>query len=320
MAFQTIHTVWRRLQTRFGESRTNWLSGILLLGLAPLIVRLLMETQFDHTALLYVGVPYLISLLITLTRPMRKEKTWWQFYIDHMLAALAVFLGSSILLFEGFVCVLFFIPIYLLIVSIAFAAHAALLKAKERNRTYVSVLPLLLIALSFEGTTDVLTIERANSVSVSKTITLEREAVLSNLAKPFDLRKDRHWLLRIFPMPYQIDAGSLAPGDVHTIKTRYHRWFVANTHEGEAKLQIVAVEPHRIQTRFISDTTFFASYLRTVGTEITLVDAGPGQTTISLRIDYERTLDPAWYFHPLQQFGMTKMADFLIDEVMIRDR
>ena len=39
---------------------------------------------------------------------------------------------------------------------------------------------------------------------------------------------------------------------------------------------------------------------------------------ISLRIDYRRNLDPAWYFHPLQQFAMGKMAEFFIEQVMVR--
>ncbi|MEM1262386.1 MAG: hypothetical protein AAGH76_08320 [Pseudomonadota bacterium] len=318
MAFQTIRDRLRALQTRFGVTRVNWLVWMLAVGAASLVVRLLIATDLDSSALLYVGVPYVVSLLITFIRPIRTDKAWWQFYFDHALAALAVFLASSIVLFEGFVCVLFFIPIYLLIITIAFFIHWLSRAAKERYRTYVSVLPLLLVALSFEGTTDFLTVERTSSVTVSKTVTLTRDEVLANLAKPFDLDKKRHWLLSLFPMPYEIEAGSLQAGDIHTIKTRYHRWFVTNTHEGEAELEIVAVAPNRIQTRFLDDTTFFATYLRMLGTEITLADAGPAQTTITLRIDYERKLDPAWYFHPLQQYGVAKMADFLIDEVMIR--
>ena len=45
---------------------------------------------------------------------------------------------------------------------------------------------------------------------------------------------------------------------------------------------------------------------------------GPNRTEITLRLDYRRNLDPAWYFHPLQQFAMREMAAFFIDEVLIR--
>ena len=103
-------------------------------------------------------------------------------------------------------------------------------------------------------------------------------------------------------------------------RTSYHRWFVTNTHEGEMHLQIVDVEPNRVQTKFLHDTTFFSSYLTPLGTEIALTEVSPTETEISLRIDYQRNLDPAWYFHPLQQYGVAKMADFLIDEVMIREQ
>ena len=55
------------------------------------------------------------------------------------------------------------------------------------------------------------------------------------------------------------------------------------------------------------------------GSEVLLTPAGPNQTKISLRVDYRRNLDPVWYFHPLQQFAMSEMAAFFIDEVLIRE-
>jgi hypothetical protein len=170
-----------------------------------------------------------------------------------------------------------------------------------------------------EGTTETLSVPRDSHVVVTKAANLSAEQVMANIARPFDLQKDRHWMLTLFPMPYEIEAGSLNPGDVHYVRTRYHRWFVTNTHEGELHLQIVDVQPNRVRTKFLYDTTFFSSYLTPVGTEITLTELSPTQTEISLRIDYQRKLDPAWYFHPLQRYGVARMADFLIDEVMIRE-
>ncbi|MEM7084454.1 MAG: hypothetical protein AAF465_17160 [Pseudomonadota bacterium] len=312
---------WASLQDRFGESRVNAVAWIILVGLASIAVRLLMAYEFDTSALLYVGIPYIISLVIVLYRPVKTNEKWWHQYRDHSLTALSVFLASSIVLFEGFVCVVFFLPIYFLVVSIAFVFRwAGVSRARKHGNTYAVVLPILVLASSLEGTTDTLTVPRDSHVVVTKTTNLSAEQVMDNIAQPFDLRKDRNWMLALFPMPYEIEAGSLNPGDVHYVRTRYHRWFVTNTHEGELHLQIVDVQPNRIRTTFLHDTTFFSSYLTPLGTEITLTELGPDKTEISLRIDYRRKLDPAWYFHPLQQYGVSQMADFLIDEVMIREQ
>lgn len=320
MAFEDFKDRWNSLTERHGETRVNVIALMVLIGAASIAVRSLSIYKFDTTAILYVGIPYLISMAIVAYRPAKTNDEWWHQYRDHSLTALAVFFASSAVLFEGFICVLFFLPIYFLVVSITFVIHWIVVSRKRRRgSTFVSVLPVLLLASSLEGTSESLSAERDSFVTVTKTAHISAEQVLQNIAEPFDLKKDRHWMLSIFPMPYEIEAGSLKPGDIHNVRTRYHRWFVTNTHEGELRLQIVEVEPNRVRTRFVHDSTFFSAYLTPLGTEITLHEIGPGETEISLRIDYRRKLDPAWYFHPLQQYGVGRMADFLIDEVMIRE-
>ncbi len=311
---------WAQLQDRYGDTRVDAVATIVLIGIASIVVRVLMEYRFHTSALLYVGVPYLISLALVFMMPAASDDKWWHKYRTHSLVALIVFLASSIVLFEGFICVVFFLPIYFLVVSIAFLFSWAAAARKKRNgTTFISILPLLVLVSSLEGTTASLTVDRDSFVVVSKTTDLQPDDVLANLAKPFDLQTNRHWLLSIFPMPYEINAGSLNAGDVHVVKTRYHRWFFTNTHEGELHLELVEVSDNKVRTRFVHDSTFFSSYLNPIGTEISLQQNESGETRVTLRIDYERKLDPAWYFHPLQQYGVEKMAEFLIDEVMIRD-
>ncbi|MFK8029395.1 MAG: hypothetical protein AB8G18_04085 [Gammaproteobacteria bacterium] len=303
------------------RSRKPWVLTLLLIGLSSLTIRALFSNDFGHSSLLYIAVPFGISVLIAAFRPINSTDEWWHAYRDHIFFALVVFLGSSIVLFEGFICVLFFMPIYFFVVTVMFFLRHwyRQARAKRRGNTLAFALPVLILATSFEGTTDSLSFERDSRVTVIRNVSLSAPEILSNIALPFDLQKERGWLISIFPMPYHIEAGSLQSGDVHRVHTRYHRWFATNTHEGMIELQIVDVEPNRVSTRFISDTSYFASYLTAKKTEIVLREISPTETEITLHIDYERKLDPAWYFHPLQQFGVTQMADFLIDEVMIRE-
>ena len=295
-----------------------WVIG-LLVAVAAIGVAWLAQFGQAASALLYIGVPCTLAFAITLLRPPKPDQPWWRQYSELSVISLIVFLASSIVLNEGFICIVFFAPIYFLVVSIVFLCHRFMVNRKRRSsKAMVSVLPLLILVSALEGTTDSLSLERVTYATATRIADRTPDQVMRNLTGPIDLNRKRNWLLSVFPMPYRIDAGSLAPGDIHHVHSRYHRWFVTNTHEGELRLKIVAVTPTEVRTRVIHDTTFYSTYLTQLGTRITLNEIAPGQTEITLRIDYRRNLDPAWYFHPLQQYAMRQMAGFFIEEVMIR--
>ena len=309
-----------RLRARYGARRVNALGLLLLVGIGSLTVHLLVREELDSSALLYVGIPYLGALVIAMVQPRKPGTRLWHRYRDFSLISLIVMLGSSIVLFEGFVCVLMFLPIYFLIASLGFVTHWLLTPDQEHHgKRYASLLPLIVLVSALEGTTDRLSAERMTSATATRVAQLTPQEVMANLVRPIDLDKDRHWILSLFPMPYRVEAESLLPGGVHHVHTRYHRWFLTNTHEGVLHLEILEVEPTAIRTRIVHDTTFFSTYLEQIGTEIVLTPITPDTTEIALRIDYRRKLDPAWYFHPLQKYAMEQMAGFFIDEVMVRD-
>jgi len=308
---------WLRLKQKYGHKRVNRLALLAVVGLAFVPMYMLEVWELYHSALLYVLVPYCVSIAITLFRSYDEPSTVFKRYLSHCLTALTVLLGTSLLVGEGFICIIFFAPIYLIVVSITYWTMA-ISKRRQNGRKYALVLPVIIVALAAEGTTASLSMPRYTSVEVSRTTSLSVEEVKANIAKPFSLEKQRHWLISIFPMPYRIEAGSLSVGDIHTVYTRYHRWFVTNTHEGRSDLLIESVESNRIRTKVLSDSTYFSTYLSGTGTEINLIEEQNGDTTIQLTLFYRRNLDPAWYFHPLQKFGVSKMGELIIDQLMIR--
>lgn len=307
-------------QDRFGQKRIIMLAVLFIAGLASLAIHQLIRYDMDHTALLYLAVPYGVAVLITLLRPYGQHDKWWQRYLSHSVTALVVFLASSAVLFEGFICVLFFMPIYFFGVTLAFiASWIAVARDARRSKTYATAIPLLVTLFSFEGTSEVTTFDRHNMATATATVSLSRQEMLQNLATPFELPSSDNWMLGLFPMPYSIEAGSLEVGDIHRVHTRYHRWFVTNTHEGLIELRIDSVTPERVTVSFVRDTSFFSSYVRLIGSDIQFVTDENGLTHVSLTVSYERRLDPAWYFQPVQQYAMQAMAGHLIDEVIIRD-
>ena len=307
---------WASLKDKYGHRRMTTIAYLLMIGVTSLTIHILFVGGLGHSGLLFMLIPYSVSLLIALVQPNDEAKTMFGKYLRHMTTAILVFLATSVVLREGFVCVILFFPIYFIFTTFAYLIRGF---TQDKTKLRTVVMPSLILVLSLEGTSELLTIERSSSVRISKQTTLSVSQVKSNLATPFDLDKKRHWLLAIFPMPYHIEAGSLNAGDVHKIKTRYHRWFVTNTHEGEAELLIEHVGPESVRTKLLSDTTYFSSYLAMHGTQIQFKPLESGGTEITLQIDFERKLDPAWYFQPVQELGISKMAEFLIDEVMIRE-
>ena len=304
-----------RLQERFGPQRIIVLALLVIAGLASIAIKLLFRYDFDHSAMMYLAIPYGVAVLITLLRPYREHLKWWEQYISHSLSALVVFLASSVVLFEGFLCVLIFMPIYFFGVTLAFIAHwIAVSRDNRRGKTSATAIPLLIAFLSMEGTSEVTTFDRHNTATARATTALSPAELLQNLATPFDLPASDDWMLGLFPMPHTIEAGSLQVGDIH----RYHRWFVTNTHEGEIELRIDSVSPERVTISFVRDTSYFSSYVELIGSEIRFVTDESGLTHVSLTISYERRLDPAWYFQPVQQHAMETMAAHLIKEVLIR--
>ncbi|MEM7079340.1 MAG: hypothetical protein AAF513_12000 [Pseudomonadota bacterium] len=288
------------------------------IGAASVTVRWLFANDLSHSGMLYIGVPYLIAVALLAFMPMRTER-WWHGYLNLITWALILFLGSSIVLYEGFICVIFFIPLYLLIITLIFLFHAAhRFVRSKRAKAGISVFPVLLLLSAAEGTTPEWSLPRSNSVTVVASSTISIEQIHANLSGPINMDVERSLLLTIFPMPYEVITPPIATGAIHRAKTHYARWFVTNVVEGEIALIFDEVSRSYIRTRVLRDTSHFAGYLRLHGTEITLRDAD-GTTDIELTIHYTRRLDPAWYFHPLMQRAMGQMGQLLIEEVLLRD-
>ncbi len=309
----------QRLEQRLGRRRLAWLSILGLIGASALAVRGLIASELDHSALLYLLIPYCTALLLAALRP---EVTNAQDHRlrDFVLSSLIVLLGSSVLLGEGFICVLFFLPFYF--VAIILAAITRALHRRYRNtksNLQVSVVPLLVLALSMEGTTHWLAMERFNQVEQRALVALTPEQILQNMERPIQLNNARHWLLAIFPMPEVLSGQLLRSGERHRGAVHYPRWLVTNVHSGILELEVLRVSNAGVVSQVRSDSTLFKNYLDLQQIEVKLQPDASGRTQVSLIMRYRRHLDPAWYFQPTMRFAMERMADHIIKEVIARD-
>lgn len=309
------------MNSNYFMHKSRLLIIFIMIAVFSILVRILVEYRFHTSALLYVGIPFLIALVLILIRSPEKNPSWKRKHLNHLIDAFIIMLGSSVVLFEGFVCVVMFMPIYLIVILILFLLDAAKERARAQGKSTLSmhVLPLLIVVSAFEGVSPATSFDRNEQVSVSRVVQASIADIKHNLVQPMELEKDRPWFLKLFPMPDNIKAGSLSPGDVHEIHFKYYRWFFTNLHEGSMRLEISANETNRIRTTFLSDTSYIANYVTLKGTEIRLDSIDAQHTRVTLSINFERKLDPYWYFSPIERYGISKTADFLITEVIARD-
>ena len=292
---------------------------ILLIAAASLLARILLESSLGTTSLLYVGVPFVVTLLLAISSRSNNPR-WQSKYWNGFRTTFLVLFACSIVLYEGFICVLMFLPIYLMVSAIAWIVEATWRGAEKRDRKIrVHILPILVVLASLEGTHDNLSFDRYNEVTATRVAQASIEDLRANLALPIDLDQTRSGVLGLFPMPYRVDAESMAPGTVHALHFRYYKWFVTNVHEGRMLLQIVENGPSHLVTRILDDTSYLSGYVRLHGTRIEFEALDSATTKVTLKVRFDRKLDPAWYFGPLEKMAINKTAEFLIDEVVIRD-
>lgn len=304
-----------------GLKHPKWAYLLFTVGVFSFLIRLILDSNFANSALLYVAIPFLVSFAIFQFTEKPKSGRLWMRYLAHLRDATIIMLATSVVLFEGFICVLMFMPIYYLIVTIGFGAEALFSKNEQgkRNTLKASVLPMVIALLAIEGLSPSTSFERQNQVTRTVVVNASIDQLKANMAAEIDFTARRHWFLSVFPLPVDVQAGTLNPGDIHKLDFIYKRWFFTNIDRGEFHLRIDEVSEDRVKTSVTRNTSYLAKYLNIQGTEVQFTPISEDQTEIALTIHYERLLDPAWYFGPMQKIAVSQSADYLIDEVIVRE-
>jgi len=219
-----------------------------------------LDSRFSSTAAFYCLIPFTIGVILYVFIP---RPTGWSVgkrIARHLLATIIVMLASSVLLFEGFICVLMAAPIYIFFAVLAIAATPNRLdpdRFKKSDVFRMSVVPLAVIIISFEGLTDTTSFPREEVITRSHIVNLTPEQIHANLAKPVHLNQGRSKFLSLFPLPERIDTPSFEQGATHKAYFTYRRWGFTNVHRGETHLHMKTVKPLLVETEITKDTSYF---------------------------------------------------------------
>jgi hypothetical protein len=63
----------------------------------------------------------------------------------------------------------------------------------------------------------------------------------------------------------------------------------------------------------IADDSYITHWLSWRSAEVQWAEMAPGQTRVTWTLRYQRRLDPAWYFAPLERYGVRLAAGYLIE-------
>ncbi|MCB0473947.1 MAG: hypothetical protein KDC56_12880, partial [Flavobacteriaceae bacterium] len=244
-----------------------------------------------------------------------KEGTSWKRrFWNNLRTNLIIILASSLLLMEGYVCVIMAMPLFILITIVAFiSAYIWNTYGKGSPKSYI--LPAIMILASFEGTTPEFSFNRYNAVTYTQTVNLDAATIKERIQQPIKFKGNRHWLLSVFPMPVHVDTVKLKEGEIRKYDFIYHRWFITNTKVGSVEVKFREIGENRIKTE-ITDTSYISGYMKLHGTEFNLTPLNEHQTQVSLTVYFDRTLDPIWYYGPLERFAVQKGIKYFINEVL----
>jgi len=311
------------VERRFSPAQIRLAGFIVVLAVVNIAYRLVYASGFAHTAALYIGVPALLAIGLALL-PSSKSATGM--IIKGSTLAVVI---ACVVLPEGLLCLLFVLPLIGLIGVIVGGAIDA---ARRRNRPQgpaLMVVGLPLMLLSFEGVVGS-PFDSHDAVESSVVVEASAADVVAAIAATPRFAATMPAFLTIgFNRPVSATGSGVAVGDQRSIE------FTGGTHDdhplrlfgltGERSvdhhshmhLTVVESVEGRVVFAIDHDSTMLARWVTLERAVVTWEPVDSRHTRVTWRLEYRRLLSPSFYFGPLQRFGLSEAADYLLDSIVV---
>ena len=280
-----------------------YLALVIPTAIVSICYRLLVSTHNEQTALMFIGLPALLAVLLAYL-PASKTATGMIF---RGITLFLLLLG--ILFIEGFICILMAAPLFYAIGFIIGIFVDRSRVQRDMNRFRLVVFPVLML-MSLEGVTGWLSFPRDEVVIVEQWTPLDPKAAWARLSEgpSFDLESLPLFLRLGFPMPREIDGGGLEVGD---------RWQIhfsgGEGQPGDLIAEVIESGDGHARVQRVADTSHISHWLDWQEAEWHLSPEAGG-TRVTLTMRYERLLDPAWYFKPIERYGVRQAGHYILQE------
>jgi hypothetical protein len=186
-------------------------------------------------------------------------------------------------------------------------------RKRKHGRLQSAPVAVIMILLSLEGTHEALTFNRDYTVRAEKIIAATPEAIKAQLALPMQFTSDTPWFLQVFPLPVWNTNEGTAPGDRRQMHFVYYKHFITSAKVGDLVFEITDRSDNHITSEVVHDDSYLNTYLQWQSSTVHWQAIDENHTRVVWELRFQRKLDPAWYFAPLERYAATLAARTLID-------
>jgi hypothetical protein len=286
-------------QRKFG--REQWTVVFLCVGMAAadIAYRVIRHIKLEQTSLLFIGVPAILAVLVSLT-PHPKSVTG--LILKGITLALLL---SGPLLGEGFICVLMASPLFYVVGILVGVVSDA---SRKRQRPSMMCVLLVLLPASLEGTSERLSFAREETVQASRVLDARVSEVRRALSRSPQIGLPLPAYLRLgFPRPVQAYGSGLEVGATRTV-----HFAGGEGNPGDLLLRVDQSAPGSAHFGVVSDHSKIAHWLDWESSDVQWRAVDPDHTRVTWTIRFRRRLDPAWYFGPWEEYAVRLAAEQLI--------
>ena len=219
---------------------------------------------------------------------------------------------SGILFGEGLVCILFAAPIFFLVgtvIGYVINRVNGVRPDDPSSGKWRGAVALVVVPLSAEGIVPSWSLNREERVTATRIVAAEPNAVRSALAQQPRFERDLPRFFKLgFPVPTHTSGAGLNLGDERVVMFAH-----GQHHNGALTMRVTSVDSSSAVFTVASDSSYITHWLGWEDATVRWERAGPGRTRVTWTLHYRRRLDPAWYFAPLERYGVRLAAGYLIE-------
>lgn len=292
-----------KYSTTITPSQMRLVGLCLFFLICSFLLRMIYSARLETTSVMFIFLPAMVAILLSLTGKPKSALG------SAMKGTTLGLLLSAVVFGEGLICVLMAAPIAYLIAGIVGASTDA--SRRRQNKSFQSVVWVVVALMSLEGTTNSLSLRRDESVKAEHIVVASSLEVEKALAATPSFKAPLPTYFRLgFPKPVETHGSGLQIGDVRII-----HFAGGEGHPGDLVLRVAERTASSVTFYPESDHSKIAHWLAWQESVVqwTRVDATHTRVTWTLR--YRRGLDPAWYFRPWERYAVRLAGEYLIDNL-----
>jgi hypothetical protein len=287
-------------ERRIGVAQWTLIALVVAFAVGGILYHVLMQHDLGHSAAMFIGIPAVLAILLALT-PKAKSVTGGILKgITLALLIIAPLLG------EGYLCILMASPLFYIVGIIVGVAVDGVRRGRKAT---LSCVALVLLPMSMEGVIPALSFNRNQTVEAGSIVDAPANLVEQRLASSPDLTTGLPAALRIgFPRPLEATGSGLDVGATRTI----HFAGAEGDPPGDLVMRVTEHRPGYVRFQSVSDGSKLTQWIAWQSSEVEWRQMDEAHTQVMWRVHFERQLDPAWYFAPLERAAVYQAARYLI--------